>query len=559
MLCAAPRGVEAMSEPNLAFVHAYFDGVGAFQALDSVNDMTLSPDGAHAYAIGHEGITVMARDAVSGRLRVLAIVANPSPSLSEPTAIVLSGDGKHAYVTYGHEDAVAVWARDSGSGLLSFVESQVDGVSGVDGLDGALRAAVSEDGAHVYVTGVFDNTVAAFARNGTTGALSFVEVERDGIGGVDGLAGAYGVAVSGDGGHVYVAGFSDDALAVFDRDAMTGELSFLEVHGDGVSGVDGLDGAAGVVVSEDGLDVYVAGAGDGRVAGFRRDTMSGLLTFNAAAPSTQGVSTLRMFGNELLYAGSTGIAVMSRDPATGSLVLVEIQSNGRRGVQGGGGPSSPSGDGRHLYTANASADAIALFQTTTITCAPTPEVGCRVPVASGKARLLIRDEEIPLGDDFDLPSIDRRDLVKWSWLVGAATTFADFGTPETTTEYALCLYDASAAPQPLLRSVIPPGNLCPRSPCWRAEGAAAGYRYRDRERTPDGVSALTLQAGPAGKAQITAKVKGSNIEGVFDEPLGAPLVPPVRMQLVNSAGECWEAVYSTPAVNDGAFFKATAD
>jgi hypothetical protein len=261
-----------------------------------------------------------------------------------------------------------------------------------------------------------------------------------------------------------------------------------------------------------------------------------------------------MFGNELLYAAGGGIAVMSRDPTTGSLALVEIQGNGRRGVSGvEGGGFSPSADGRHLYTASLSHDAIALFQTTTITCAPTPEIGCRVPVASGKATLIVRDEDPPPDD------ADRRDLVKWSWRAGAATTFAAFGDPTTTTEYALCLYDASAAPQPLLRSVIPPGNLCPRSPCWRAEGAAAGYRYRDRERTPDGVSALTLQAGPAGKAQITAKVKGSNIEGVFDEPLGAPLVPPVRMQLVNSAGECWEAVYSTPAVNDGAFFKATAD
>jgi DNA-binding beta-propeller fold protein YncE len=546
--------VAAISEPNLAFVHAYFDGVGAFEALDMATGLALSPDGVHAYAVGHEGITVMARDALSGRLRVLAIVGDPTPSLTVPTGIVLSADGQHAYVTYPSEDAVGVWARDSGSGLLSFVESQVDGVGGVDGLQGAVLPAVSVDGAHVYVTGLFEDTVVAFARNGATGGLTFLEVERDGVGGVDGLDRASGVAVSSDGGHVYVAGADDDALAVFARDALTGQLSFLEVHRDGVSGVDGLDGASGVVVSDDGLDVYVAAPHDGRVAGFRRDTMSGLLTFSGAALSTQGVVNLRMFGNELLYAAGGGIAVMSRDPTTGSLALVEIQGNGRRGVSGvEGGGFSPSADGRHLYTASLSHDAIALFQTTTITCAPTPEIGCRVPVASGKATLMIRDEDPPPDD------ADRRDLVKWSWRAGAATTFADFGTPETTTEYALCLYDASAAPQPLLRSVIPPGNLCPRSPCWRAEGAAAGYRYRDRERTPDGVSALTLQAGPAGKAQITAKVKGSNIEGVFDEPLGAPLVPPVRMQLVNSAGECWEAVYSTPAVNDGSFFKATAD
>jgi len=55
-----------------------------------------------------------------------------------------------------------------------------------------------------------------FSRDTATGALTFVGVRQDGVGGVDGLAGAASVTVSPDNRHVYVAGSNDDAVAVFD-------------------------------------------------------------------------------------------------------------------------------------------------------------------------------------------------------------------------------------------------------------------------------------------------------------------------------------------------------
>ena len=42
---------------------------------------------------------------------------------------------------------------------------------------------------------------------------------------MDGLFGAYDVGVSADGKSVYVTGWFDDALAVFDRDTDTGALT----------------------------------------------------------------------------------------------------------------------------------------------------------------------------------------------------------------------------------------------------------------------------------------------------------------------------------------------
>ena len=170
------------------------------------------------------------------------------------------------------------------------MEIQQQGVGGVDGLDDAWAVIVSPDGKHVYATANQDlpptrpGAVAVFSRNSTTGTLSFVEVQKDGIGGVDGLADAISMAFTPDGKRFFVAGQTDDAVAVFSRNTTTGSLTFLEVFRDGVSGVDGLDQPWLVVVSSDGKHLYVAGRNDKALAVF---TVAGadLSIAEAASPN----------------------------------------------------------------------------------------------------------------------------------------------------------------------------------------------------------------------------------------------------------------------------------
>jgi hypothetical protein len=109
-----------------------------------------------------------------------------------------------------------------------------------------------------------------FARNSTTGQLSFIEAQKDGVGGVEGLAAATSVTVSPDGAYVIATGFLDDAVAVFERDAGTGTLTALETKKHGWVGVDGLDGASGAIVSPDGANVYVTSENDSAVTVFRQ-------------------------------------------------------------------------------------------------------------------------------------------------------------------------------------------------------------------------------------------------------------------------------------------------
>src|SRR5262249_1923590 len=100
-----------------------------------------------------------------------------------------------------------------GTGDLTFVEAQHQGVGGVDGLDsghfGAVapgRVTLSPDGSRVYVTGDVQGGVAVFARSASTGRLTVVESELDGVGGVSGLNTATGVAARPDGAPVYIGG-----------------------------------------------------------------------------------------------------------------------------------------------------------------------------------------------------------------------------------------------------------------------------------------------------------------------------------------------------------------
>ena len=128
--------------------------------------------------------------------------------------VLLSGPGSGEAL--GAESALSSTAYNP----LTFVEARFD-----LGLTGESSVAVSPDGAHVYVVGWSDNALAIFGRSANTGVLTFEGSIRDGVGGVDGLEGAASVTVSPDGKHVYVAGHDGGAVAVFRRIASAGALT----------------------------------------------------------------------------------------------------------------------------------------------------------------------------------------------------------------------------------------------------------------------------------------------------------------------------------------------
>src|SRR5436309_245224 len=315
----------------------------------------------------------------SSYLRFLEVERNGSGSitgLDGASGVAVSPDGRTVYATGEVDDALAVFHRDSATGALTFVEMKQDAVDGVDGLNGAHGVVVGPDGVHVYGAGRNDDSLAVFSRDAATGALTYVEIQRDGYAGVvQGLLGAKAVAVSPDGAHVYAAGSLENAVAVFGRDAATGKLTFIEVQREGQNGVLGLFGAKAVTVSLDGANLYVAGGYDDALVVFDRNPETGMLTsVQLLEDGVGGVNGLNGAdavavspdGTHGLVTGSVdnALAVFQRDAATGTLTYVERLRDGTAGVDGlhNAQAVAVSPDGASVYATGSADNAVAVFR-----------------------------------------------------------------------------------------------------------------------------------------------------------------------------------------------------
>jgi 6-phosphogluconolactonase (cycloisomerase 2 family) len=269
---------------GLTFVELDKDGVAGVDGLADARELATSPDGAHVYVLSggaDNGVAAFSRDPSTGALTFVEVEKdnlNMVDGINGPSDVVVSPDGAHVYVTGSLDDAVATFTRGPGGGL-TFLEMDKDEMTGGNGLNGANGVAIPPDGAHVYVSSDADDAVTTFGRSPSTGALAVLGQQTDGVNGVEGLEGATAVATSPDGAHVYVVSGVDDAITTFSRNPTTGALTFVEQDKDGVGGVDGLDGATGVAVSPDGAHVYATSSTDGAVATFSRDSVTGRLTF----------------------------------------------------------------------------------------------------------------------------------------------------------------------------------------------------------------------------------------------------------------------------------------
>ncbi len=160
-------------------------------------------------------------------------------------------------------------------------------------------------------------------------------------------------------------------------------------------------------------------------------------------------------------------------------------------------------------------------------CTAGPLTGCRLPFVPQKAQIQLSKKG------------GIKDQIKWKWLKGERTTFEEFGEPLTVTNYNVCIYDSGGLK---FNIGFPAGGTCAGKPCWKAS-TGKGFSYKDRDLTPNGGYQLKLKAGALSKAQIQLMARGSGLNMPADlTTLGQPLT----VQIQNSDGLCWEAVYSGP-------------
>ncbi len=185
-----------------------------------IGALAMSPDGAHLYA--QPGL-VMEREAATGLLRDLEKATGFSGQVP-----LFSPDGANLYVADGPNDAFHVYARDPESGYLTLLESFHQDQDGLQGLAGVCALAISPDGSQLYAAGCEADSIVHFLRSSTSGRLQFHESVVNGMGAVQGIRNPVGLAVSGQGENIYVAGRGDDALVSFGVVAMQVQI-FLPV------------------------------------------------------------------------------------------------------------------------------------------------------------------------------------------------------------------------------------------------------------------------------------------------------------------------------------------
>jgi len=253
--------------------------------IDGVYGLELSPDGQHIYAVGSESdaVSVFTVNGVDGTLAFVEKEQNgladpddggtPVGFMDRPIDVQVTPDGSQVFVAADFSSALVVFNRDASTGELSYQESFKSGVNGVSGLGGASAIWIAHDGAHVYVLGRGDDTLAIFDRT-AAGAVTFNAAMSQAQADFIGLNSPTALIGSDDSSRLYGLGFDDSSMVTFIRDTDSqqsshGELTFADIEQDDVNDVESLAGPIALDVSPDGKWVVVAAAIDNALTAFK--------------------------------------------------------------------------------------------------------------------------------------------------------------------------------------------------------------------------------------------------------------------------------------------------
>lgn len=343
----------------------------------------LSADGKNLYAAddGDHLLSLFTRNQTNGQLSFLRTIVDGGPDFADDLAgarmVMVSPDGRNVYATAWADDAISAFARNTSTGDLTFLDKVKEGdgygcfpgpCTAINGLDGAYGIAISPDGQFVYVSSINDSAIVVLRRHPTDGSLvtesplplgaRFVQSVTHAD-----LVQAYGIAISPDGAFVYATAYNGGTagqLLVFRRNATDGKLTYVETKYS--TSIAGLRGVFRVTLSPDGAFVYTASFNASAVTAFRRDPISGTLTYLATYQDEfRGGSDLQSTTSVAvspdgtkLYATAyvdNAVTVFRRDTTTGLLVFaqsVRRDAAGQPPLQGAR-DVGVSPDGRVVY------------------------------------------------------------------------------------------------------------------------------------------------------------------------------------------------------------------
>lgn len=320
-------------------------------------EVVYSDDGQYAYVAGNGALTAFAVDA-SGRLTRLDTLT--IEGMNTVTEMVISKDGRSIYLldTLGpdqqpyHEDFFYVIGVDNGELSLTATVN-----SGNGGITGGM--ALSDDGAYLYV-GTASNDVAIFSRNASSGELTFL-ARAAGEGNSNSRHGS--IAVSGNNVYVVYSGGDAHVLISYARNS-DGTLSKQSSFNTSASGFGAV--AYSMTVSQNGQYLYVAHPGDGTV-----------VTYAVGSTEITRVESQTLAGVSSIALSKDGSQLYATT-AQGAINVYNIASNGGLSLHGSLATGSAisdiavSGDGVSLLvTGNSGITRFSSVQTLNID-QPTP-------------------------------------------------------------------------------------------------------------------------------------------------------------------------------------------
>ncbi|MEM7032172.1 MAG: beta-propeller fold lactonase family protein [Chloroflexota bacterium] len=330
----------APSNPEQLTLGAFAGERGAQRMMG----MALSPGGEQLLAGHWDNNELLVYETPSGHNTSLTLQTRYStPSMNGISEIHYTSDGQQIYYTsYGGGGVVAL--EQDRHGTLTHVQTisrttaYICGANPIkichpNSMDGARALDISPDDQNLYVTGLNDDTLTVLSRHPDNGRLSFSQKFTGTIAGQPILDRPFGVLVSDDGRNVYVVGRNSDTLVVFRRHSSNGKLTYLTHYQDGVAGVDGLGEPIQMALSPDGRFLYVVSFGDGAIQIFERNLADGFLAPVEAVPVGDGPYHILISndidGERLLVALWTGDEIRSfaRNRETGLLSPVEDQAD----------------------------------------------------------------------------------------------------------------------------------------------------------------------------------------------------------------------------------------
>ena len=309
--------------------------------------------------------------------------------ISQLDHLLPSADGKHLYGLDSSNGHLLSWVINAGVPQALQQVDEGDSSNGllVEGLAGAQALRLSPAGDSLYVLASGSNRILVFQRDVFTGTLELIQRMENTPDQAVNLVNPQDIAITPDGLHAYVASSGADTINRFDRDPVSGVLTWAGQQRDGFDTVfpdsNVLRGVNALTLADDGRVLYATSSVSDTISAFLIDTATGALNYqqvvrnNASIATPTGTQTLRglsvpsqlhstMQGRFLyvLAEGSGNLFVFSKAVNDTTLTLVQTIEPGVADIPAFSGPYAMgfSDDASRLYLSAAGSAELLVFR-----------------------------------------------------------------------------------------------------------------------------------------------------------------------------------------------------